>query len=82
MPEVPGGAARGLVFTTAKSGFFDGKSSGFIGVFDGGWSKNSQKHLPVSKVGLTFAKSSHPSSSHWRQSCLSFVDFNCRCSLI
>jgi hypothetical protein len=46
------GAARGLAFTTAKSGFFGGESLGFIGVFDGSASKNSQKHLPVSKVGL------------------------------
>ena len=50
---MPGGAARGLVFTTAKSGFSGGKNSGFIGVFEDGRSKNSQKHLPVSKVGLT-----------------------------
>jgi hypothetical protein len=55
MPEPRGTAARGQVFTTPLFRIFGVKNLDFIGDLPGRPRENSQKPLPVSKVGLTQA---------------------------
>jgi len=55
MPEPRGTAARGQVFTTPLFRIFGVKNLDFIGDLPGRPRENSQKPLPVSKVGLNRA---------------------------
>src|ERR1039458_8296960 len=53
MPERRGEGARGWVFTTAKIRVLADKNLDFPGKLAGRLPQNSQKIIPVSKVGLT-----------------------------
>ena len=53
MPDIPRGAARGWVFTTANPGFLCVQQGRFIGVFTTKTPENNRKALPVPKVRLT-----------------------------